>query len=70
MMDQRALHNRKGAPADNRQLIVLDRNVETVLIHSRHFNFELVAIAGFNHARWRRDKLFDLRAVTVTVFTS
>ena len=68
-MDQHSFDNGKRTPTGNRQLVVLDRNVEPVLGHSGHFDFKRVAISSFNHARRRRDKLFGLRAVRVMVFT-
>ena len=50
-MDQCALHRGKGTASDNRQLVVLDRNLEAFLVHARHLDLEQVTIAFFEHAR-------------------
>src|SRR4029453_18599371 len=62
-------HSGKRTPSNNGQLVVLDRNVEPVLIHSEHLDFESVTVTGFNHTRRWRKELLSLRAIATTIFT-
>src|SRR5205823_5452106 len=69
-MDQRSFHSGKRTPSGDRELVVLDRDIEPILVDSRHLNFQRVAVPGFNHACWWRNELLALRPIAVPVFTS
>src|SRR5439155_2146948 len=67
MMDQRAFDGGNGTASDNRQLVVLDRYLEAVLVHARHFDLQPVTLTVFDDAGDRRDEMFVLAKLTVAI---
>ena len=68
-MDQRAFNGGKGTASDNRQVVVLDRDLEAILVHARHFDLEHVTVTILDDAGDRRDEMFVLAKLTVAIFT-
>ena len=68
-MNQRSFRRGKRPPSDDRQLIVFDRNLEAVLLDTRHVNFKHVAITNFSHAGRRRNKLLRQAAIRFKSFS-
>ena len=67
-MDERAFDCRERTPPDDRQLIVLHRNVEPFPVYTRHLHFEQITVAVLHHARRRHDELVGALLNAVAIF--